>query len=308
MEVLQMLVTLALLMLLVIPAGKYIYGVATGEKSFMDPVANRVDSFIYKLTGIKKEDMKWKQYAAALLLTNLVMALLVFFLFLVQGYLGLNPNGAHGMTLDLAFNTAISFITNTNLQDYSGEWGVSYLSQMAAITFLMFTSAASGLAVAFAFMRGIAGKSLGNYFVDLIRVITRILLPLSIVVTLLLVWQGVPQTLTPNMTVTTLEGKLQDISLGPVASLESIKHIGTNGGGFFGANSAHPFENPTPLTNLIEIICMMLLPASLVYTFGLILKNKRQAWAIFAAMAFLFVISLTVCYSAAPRRFTNNGG
>lgn len=298
MEVLQMLVTLALLMLLVIPAGKYIYGVATGEKSFIDPVADRVDNFIYKLTGIKREDMNWKQYAAALLLTNLVMALFVLLLFLVQGYLGLNPNGARGMTPDLAFNTAISFITNTNLQDYSGEWGVSYLSQMAAITFLMFTSAASGLAVAIAFMRGIAGKALGNYFVDLIRVITRLLLPLSIVVTLLLVWQGVPQTLSPNTTVTTLEGKLQDIPLGPVASLESIKHIGTNGGGFFGANSAHPFENPTPLTNLIEILCMMLLPASLVYTFGLILKNKRQAWAIFTAMAFLFVISLTVCYSS----------
>lgn len=169
---------------------------------------------------------------------------------------------------------------------------------MIAITFLMFTSAATGFAAAAAFIRGIAGKPLGNFFVDLIRLTTRILLPFSIIVTLLLVWQGVPQTLSPNRTITTIEGSLQDIPLGPVASLESIKHIGTNGGGFFGANSAHPFENPTPLTNLIELLSMMLLPASIVYAFGLVLKNKKQGWVIFAAMAVLFVISLTTCYFA----------
>lgn len=298
MEVLQILITLALIMLLVIPMGKYIYKVATGEKSFVDPVIDKIDNFIYKAAGIKREEMNWKQYAGALLLTNLVMALSAYAVFRIQAYLGLNPNNTGNMKPDLSFNTAISFITNTNLQDYSGEWGLSYLSQMAAITFLMFTSAASGLAAAIAFIRGIAGRTLGNYFVDLVRIITRILLPLSIAVTLLLVWQGVPQTLSPNQTVTTVEGKLQDIPLGPVASLESIKHIGTNGGGFFGANSAHPFENPTPLTNLIEILCMMVLPTSLIYSFGLILKNKRQARVIFAAMAVLFLISLPVCYFA----------
>jgi len=186
------------------------------------------------------------------------------------------------------------------LQDYAGESGLSYLSQMIAIIFLMFTSAATGFAVAAAFIRGIVGKTktVGNFFIDLIRITTRILLPISIVVTLFLVWQGVPQTLSPNQTVTTIEGTSQAIPLGPVAALEAIKHIGTNGGGFFSANSAHPFENPTPLSNLIEILCMMLLPSSLVYAFGLMLKNKKQAWTIFAAMAILFVMVLPVAYFA----------
>jgi K+-transporting ATPase ATPase A chain len=169
---------------------------------------------------------------------------------------------------------------------------------MLAITFLMFTSAATGFSAAAAFIRGIVGKTktVGNFFVDLIRLTTRIFLPLAIVVALFLVWQGVPQTLSPNQTVTTIEGTMQDIPLGPVAALESIKHIGTNGGGFFGGNSAHPFENPTPLTNLFEILCMMLLPMSLVYAFGLMLKNKRQAWTIFAAMAILFLLVLPAIY------------
>lgn len=300
MGIVQILITLAILMILVIPMGKYLHRVITGEKSFIDPCFDRVDGLIYKLTGIKKSEMSWKQYAVSLVVTNLVMVLLVYLLFRLQGVIGLNPNGNKSMSPWLAFNTAISFITNTNLQHYSGEWGLTYLTQMAAITFLMFTSAASGLAVAAAFMRGIIGKSktVGNFFIDIVRVITRVLIPLSVVVTLLLVWQGVPQTLQGNHTVTTLQGSLQDIPLGPVASIESIKHIGTNGGGFFGANSAHPFENPTPLSNLIEIISMMLIPASLVYAFGLMLKNKKQAWVLFAAMAVLFLISLPVCYYA----------
>jgi K+-transporting ATPase ATPase A chain len=300
MGILQIVVTLTIAMLLVVPMGKYIYKVISGEKSFADPVMNKIDNFIYKVTGIKREEMNWKQYAIALILTNAIMALFVYLIFKIQGSLFLNPNGIKGMESSLTFNTAISFITNTNLQDYSGESGLSYLSQMIAITFLMFTSAATGFAAAAAFIRGIVGKTktVGNFFVDLIRLTTRILLPVAIVVTLLLVWQGVPQTLSPNQTVTTIEGTLQDIPLGPVAALEAIKHIGTNGGGFFGGNSAHPFENPTPLTNLIEILCMMLLPTSLVYSFGLMLKNKKQAWAIFAAMAILFLLVLPVCFMA----------
>lgn len=300
MGIVQILITLAILMLLAIPMGKYLYKVISGEKSFADPCFDRVDGLIYKLTGIRKSEMNWKQYAVSLILTNLLMVLLVYLLFRLQGAFGLNPNGNKGMSPWLAFNTAISFITNTNLQHYSGEWGVTYLTQMAAVTFLMFTSAASGFAAAAAFMRGITGKAktVGNFFVDIIRVITRVLIPLSIIVTLLLVWQGVPQTLHGNQTVSTLQGNLQDIPMGPVASMESIKHLGTNGGGFFGANSAHPYENPTPLSNLIEIISMMLIPASLVYAFGLMLKNKKQAWVLFAAMAVLFMISLHVCYFA----------
>lgn len=300
MGTLQILITLAILMLLVIPTGKYLYKVVSGEKSFADPCLDRVDRLIYKLTGIKKDEMNWKQYAAALIATNLVMTLLVYLLFRTQEFLGLNPNENKNMEPSQAFNTAISFITNTNLQHYSGEWGLTYLTQMGAITFLMFTSASTGFAAAVAFMRGIIGrtKMVGNFFVDLVRITTRVMIPLSIIVTLLLVWQGVPQTLAGARTITTIEGTLQDIPLGPIASLESIKHIGTNGGGFLGANSAHPFENPTPLSNLIEILSMMLLPASLAYTFGLMLKNRKQAWVIFAAMAVLLLISLSVCYIA----------
>lgn len=300
MGMIQILVTLAILIALVIPMGKYIYMVISGEKSFADPVMDKIDGFIYKITGIKREEMTWKQYALALIFTNVVMTLFVYIVFRLQKYLGLNPNKIDNMEQSLSFNTAISFMTNTNLQDYSGESGLSYLSQMAAITFMMFTSAATGFAAAAAFMRGIIGKTktVGNFFVDIVRITTRIFLPLCIVITLVLVWQGVPQSLSPNQTVTTIEGKLQDIPMGTVAALESIKHIGTNGGGFFGANSAHPFENPTPLTNMIEIISMMLLPASLVYAFGLMLKNKKQAWVIFAAMAILFLISLPACYYA----------
>jgi K+-transporting ATPase ATPase A chain len=299
-DIIQILITLAILMALVVPMGRYIHKVITSERSFIDPCFDRIDGLIYKITGIKKSEMSWKQYAISLLVTNLIMVILVYLLFRIQGVLGLNPNGNKSMSVSLAFNTAISFITNTNLQHYSGEWGLTYLTQMAAITFLMFTSAATGFAAAAAFMRGIIGKTktVGNFFVDIVRITTRVLLPLSIIVTLLLVSQGVPQTLSGNQTVTTIEGSLQDIPLGPVASLESIKHVGTNGGGFFGANSAHPFENPTPFSNLIEILSMMLLPASLVYSFGLMLKNKKQGWVIFAAMAVLFLISLPVCYYA----------
>jgi len=298
--ILQIVITLTVAVLLVFPMGKYIYKVISGEKSFADPVMNKIDNFIYKITGIKNEEMNWKQYVIALLLTNAVMVIFVYLIFKLQGVLFLNPNKIKGMESSLTFNTAISFITNTNLQDYSGESGLSYLSQMIAIIFLMFTSAATGFAAAAAFIRGIVGrtKTVGNFFVDLIRLITRILLPLSIIVALILVWQGVPQTLSPNQTVTTIEGTMQDIPLGPVAALESIKHVGTNGGGFFGANSSHPFENPTPLSNLVEILCMLLLPMSLVYSFGLMLKNKKQAWAIFAAMAILFLLVLPVIYMA----------
>lgn len=298
MEIIQILITLGILMILVIPTGMYLSKVITGEKSFIDPCFDRIDGVIYKLTGIKKSEMSWKQYAVSLVATNLIMVLLVYILFRLQGVLVLNPDGNKSLNPLLALNTAISFITNTNLQHYSGEWGMTYFTQMAAITFLMFTSAASGFSVAAAFIRGITGKSetVGNYFVDMVRVITRVLLPLSIIVTLMLVWQGVPQTLEGTKTITALQGGYQDIPLGPVASMESIKHIGTNGGGFFGANSAHPFENPTPLSNLIEIISMMLIPAALVYAFGIMLKNKKQAWVLFAAMSILFLISLPICY------------
>lgn len=300
MEWLQIIITLLLFMLIVVPLGKYLYYVSTGEKTVVDKVFNPIDNFIYKVCGINKEEkMNWKEYVVSIIAVNAVMVFIGYIILRAQGLLFLNPNKIDGMEQSLSFNTIISFMTNTNLQDYSGESGLSHLSQMIVIIFMMFTSAATGFAAALAFMRGIIGKkSMGNFFVDITRITTRVLLPFSIVIGILLVSQGVPQTLSGTKTVTTIEGKMQDIAMGPVAALEAIKHVGTNGGGFFSANSAHPFENPTPLTNLIELLSMMMLPGALVYTFGLMLKNKKQGWAIFGAMAGLFVIALPICYFA----------
>ncbi|MBM6837373.1 potassium-transporting ATPase subunit A, partial [Clostridium saudiense] len=226
-------------------------------------------------------------------------------------------NNIESMEPSLSLNTIISFMTNTNLQHYSGESGLSYLSQMAVIIFMMFVATASGYAVCMAFIRGIAGKkSLGNFFVDVVRVTTRVLIPLSLIVGILLVSQGVPQNLSANKTVETIEGKYQDIAMGPIASLESIKHIGTNGGGFLSANSATPLENPTVVSNIIELLSMMVLPGACIIVFGLmvhyrkkeegILKNKDEknvlfggeGRTIFIAMSILFLIGLTVCYLA----------
>ncbi|WP_297425236.1 potassium-transporting ATPase subunit KdpA [Clostridium sp.] len=300
MEWLQIIISLLLFMLIVVPLGKYLYFVSTGEKTFADKLFNPIDNFIYKICRINKdEEMNWKEYVFSIIVVNAVMVFIGYVILRAQGLLFLNPNKIDGMEQSLSFNTIISFMTNTNLQDYSGEAGLSHLSQMIVIIFMMFTSAATGFAAALAFMRGIIGqKGMGNFFVDITRITTRVLLPFSIIIGILLVSQGVPQTLSGTKTVTTIEGKMQDIAMGPVAALESIKHVGTNGGGFFGANSAHPFENPTPLTNLIELLSMMMLPGALVYTFGLMLKNKKQGWAIFWAMAGIFIIALPICYFA----------
>lgn len=300
MEWLQIIITLLLFMLIIVPLGKYLYNVSTNQKMFGDKFFNLIDNFIYKVCRINRdEEMNWKEYVVSIIAVNAVMIFVGYIILRVQGLLFLNPNKIEGMEQSLSFNTIISFMTNTNLQDYSGESGLSHLSQMVVITFMMFTSAATGFAAAIAFMRGIIGKKgMGNFFVDIIRITTRVLLPISIIVGILLVSQGVPQTLSGTKTVTTVEGKMQDIAMGPVAALEAIKHVGTNGGGFFGANSAHPFENPTPITNLIELLSMMMLPGALVYTFGLMLKNKKQGWAIFGAMAGIFIIALPICYYA----------
>ena len=317
---LQIIITLAIYIALVIPVGNYMYHIATNRKTFADPVFNRIDRMMYKVCRIKGEGMTWKQYAISLLMTNAVMVFAGYFILRVQGILLANPNQIEGMEPTLSFNTIISFMTNTNLQHYAGESGLSYLSQMVVITFMMFTSAATGYAACMAFCRGITGnsKGVGNFYEDVIRITTRILLPFSIVIGILLIWQGVPQTLAGTATVETIEGRLQDIAMGPVAALESIKHLGTNGGGFFGANSSTPFENPTIIPNLIELYSMMLLPGACVITFGkmaaerkkektgnAVAKIKRnvtcfgsQGRTIFAAMSILFLVGLTVCYLA----------
>ena len=307
---------------LMLPTGKYLYHIATGQHTFADSVMNRVDSLIYKCIGVKKQRMTWKKYAIALVLTNAVMVFWGYLILRVQTLPIFNPNGISAMEQSLSFNTVISFITNTNLQDYAGETALSYLSQMVVITFMMFTSAASGFAAAMAFIRGLSGKfqDMGNFYVDFVRIITRVLLPLSIIGALILVSQGVPQTLMHTLTVTTLEGKFQDIALGPVAALEIIKHLGTNGGGFFGANSAMPFENPNVLTNLVEMLSMMLLPGSILVAFGHMVADNhsvlterseklsvndkaqkikkvwlgRQARPIFIVMSVLFIAGLIV--------------
>ncbi len=326
----QLALTILIYLILVIPVGIYVYHIAAGKRTFADPVFDRVDGVIYRVSGINpQKGMNWKQYTVALLATNAVMILLGYIILRIQSIGLFNPNGIGGMEPSLSFNTIISFMTNTNLQHYSGESGLSYLSQMLVITFMMFVSAASGYAACVAFIRGLAGKSkddVGNFFADLVRITTRVLLPFSIVGGLLLVWQGVPQNFSGNIVVSTIEGAKQVIAMGPVAALEIIKHLGTNGGGFLGANSSTPIENPTMLSNLIELYSMMLLPGACVITFGKMVRDRRRAQAeaegekpenslkgrrgltawmygregrsIFAAMGIIFIIGLAVCFWA----------
>ncbi|MGL5868895.1 potassium-transporting ATPase subunit KdpA [Clostridium chrysemydis] len=278
--------------------GKYLYNIIFNKKSFIDPVMDKVDSFIYKLAGIKNDEMNWKGYIKALLITNGVMIAIGFLLLVGQQLIAGTNEGRLDMNFHTALNTAVSFMTNTNLQDYTGELNLTNISQMIVITVFMFTSAATGFAISGAFIRGITGSGIGNYYRDLIRIITRLLLPVSIIASIILISQGVPQTLSSTKIVQTLEGNTQTIAYGPVASLESIKHLGTNGGGFFGANSAHPFENPTPLTNVLEMFLMMLTPGAYIYVFGKAIKNKKAARMIFLVALFLFVIVIPVIYFA----------
>lgn len=312
---LQIILTLAIFLILVIPMGKYMYHIATEQKTFADKVFDPVDRLIYKVCGIKGENMGWKTYALTLLTANAVMVFVGYLILRLQNFLFLNPNGIDGMEASLSFNTVISFMTNTNLQHYSGESGLAYVSQMCVIIFMMFTSAASGYAACMAFCRGLSGRKLGNFYRDMVRITTRILIPVSCIIALILVSQGTPQTLIGNLTIETVEGKLQDLAMGPVAALEAIKHLGTNGGGFFGANSATPFENPTVISNIVEMISMMILPGACVVTFGHMLAEKRrelkeariekkkiwmgrQGAVIFGAMAILFAVGLLICYNA----------
>ncbi|MBC3797743.1 potassium-transporting ATPase subunit KdpA [Acetobacterium tundrae] len=312
---LQIILILVTFIALIIPMGKYLYHIAVDQHTFADPVFNRIDNVVYRICGIEKKEMNWKQYAIAMLVTNVIMVLVGYLILRIQALPILNPNGIGGMEPSLSFNTIISFMTNTNLQHYSGESGLSYLSQMMVIIFMMFASAATGFSVAMAFVRGLAGKtkSMGNFYVDLIRITTRVLLPLSLLIGLVLVSQGVPQNLSANVTVQTIAGKYQDIAMGPIAALESIKHIGTNGGGFLGANSSAPFENPNVITNIIEMLSMMLLPGSCVIAFGHMVRNRKketkkgkekrvligsEAKPIFAVMLIILIMGVIVCFAA----------
>lgn len=297
---LQNILFLIVFMILVVPMGKYLYQVANCEKAFGDRIFNKVDNTIYKIFKIDKEEMNWKQYVLALIITNAVMIFAGYLILRIQGIGLFNPSEIGGMEESLSFNTIISFMTNTNLQHYSGESGLSYLSQMLVIIYMMFTSAATGYAACMAFIRGLVGKkkTLGNFYVDMVRITTRVLVPLAFIVGVLLISQGVPQTLGGTETVRTIEGNLQDIARGPVAALESIKHVGTNGGGFFGANSSHPFENPTIISNMIEMLSMMILPGACVIAFGYMIGNKKQSKAVFGAMGIIFLVGLLICWTS----------
>lgn len=291
-SILSIILTLGFAVLLAKQAGLYIAQAFSYETTKLDSIFGPFEKAIYKLSGIKQKNQGFRQYAAALLASNIFMIFIVYLVFRFQGSLPLNPSGIAGMDPTLAFNTAISFMTNTNLQHYSGESGLSYFSQMIAITFMMFTAPATAFAAAIALIRGLSGNPLGNFFVDLIRAITRVFLPLAFAAGLIFVFLGVPQTLDASVTADTVEGAEQTIARGPVASLLSIKEVGNNGGGFFGVNSAHPFENPNAVSNVLQMLLMLLIPTALPYTYGKMVGNKKQGRILFAAMAMIFAVFL----------------
>ncbi|WP_426118889.1 potassium-transporting ATPase subunit KdpA [Pseudomonas sp. DSP3-2-2] len=291
------LLILAFLALVLLPApllGRFYYRVVEGERTWLTPVLRPVENICYRLSGIDpKVEQNWKTYLFALLAFNLAGFILLFAMLLGQGALPLNPQQLPGMEWSLAFNTAMSFVTNTNWQSYSGEASLSYLSQMVGLTVQNFVSAATGIAVLLAFCRGISRRStqnLGNFWADMTRVTLYGLVPLCIVLALFLVWQGVPQSFAHYVDALTLQGTEQSLPMGPAASQIAIKQLGTNGGGFFGVNSAHPFENPTAWSNLFELVSILLIPAALVFTFGHYVKDLRQSRAIVACMLALLLI------------------
>lgn len=294
---------LFLAVLLVIkPLGLYMARVFSGERTFLSPVLGRLERDLYRVSGINPEkEQSWLGYTLAMLAFSLAGFLALYAMLRLQAYLPLNPQGFPGVPSDLAFNTAVSFVTNTNWQNYAGETTMSYFSQMAGLTVQNFLSAATGMALAVAVTRALARSkvaTLGNFWVDMTRATLYVLLPLAIVVALAFVAMGLPQTLDASVTATTLEGTNQVISLGPVASQEAIKQLGTNGGGFFNVNAAHPFENPTAWSNYLNIFAMLSISSALVYTFCQMVGNRRQGWALISAMAILLIAGVAVTYWA----------
>jgi potassium-transporting ATPase potassium-binding subunit len=301
---LQIAVYFVIILAVAKPMGIFMARLFEGKRTFLHPVLRPVEVAIYKLVRVNEStEQRWTQYTAALLAFSIFSFLFVYLLQRLQGILPLNPQGfgAAQTTPDLSFNTAVSFVTNTNWQSYSGESTLSYLVQMAALTVQNFASAAAGIAVAIALVRGFARQqmnSLGNFWVDLTRTTLYILLPIAFIAALFLCSQGVIQNLHPYTVAKTVEGAKQVIAQGPVASQEAIKMLGTNGGGFFNANSAHPFENPTPVTNLLQMFLIFVIPAGLTYMFGVMVGDRRQGWTLFSACAAMFLMGVFVCYWA----------
>lgn len=276
-----------------IPLGLYMARVFQGQRTFLDPVLVPVERAVLRLAAVDAaEEMDWKRYSRAVLLSNLCMWIVTFFVVSFQGILPLNPDGMAGMEPTLAFHTISSFVTNTNLQHYSGETGLSYLSQMIAITFLQFVTAATGMAALVAIIRALGGRgieTIGNFYLDLVRAAVRVLLPLAVAVAILLMSQGTPMTFEGAARAATVEGREQTIARGPVAAEVAIKQLGTNGGGYFGPNSTHPYENPTPLSNLVEFWSIAAIPMAMVVTLGTMLRRRRFALTIFLTMLALYV-------------------
>jgi len=277
----------------------YITRIYTRVPSRLDRFLNPIENWIYKLAGTDPaHGMGWKEYFFAALLVNVVQMAIAFAILTLQGMLPLNPMKFGGMSWDLALNTVISFATNTNLQHYNGETTLSYLSQMGAIQFLQFTSAATGICMGVAMVRGlvVGSKDMGNFYVDFVRSLTRLLIPFCFVAALILVWMGVPQTIGGYVPIKTVEGATGSVLVGPVASLVSIMQLGTNGGGYYGANSAYPFMNPSPASDVLEICLMLLLPTAIVFVFGQLLGKKRESMPVLIGAYLLFIIDLAIAF------------
>jgi len=291
----------AILAALTKPAGLWLFAIYEGRRTPLHAVLGPVERGFYKVSGIDPDkDQSWRRYAVHMLVFQLVTALFTYFILRAQGWLPMNGRAMPGVGADGSMNTAIAFVTNTNWQWYSGEAALSNLSQMLGLTIHNFLSAATGIAIAFALFRGFArrqAKGVGNFWADITRITLYVLLPACIVYALYLLFSGVPQTFAAGLDATTLEGAKQTIALGPVASQEAIKMLGTNGGGFFNANSAHPFENPSALTNMVQMLSIFVLGVGLTYTFGKAVGDTRQGWAILSAMAILFLIGTAIAYS-----------
>lgn len=304
-QLISMIVVYMVTVVSAIPFGKYIAKVFQGEKTWTDGLFGPIERLFFKVSGIDaNKEMSWKEHLTALLTINVVWFVLAMFILLNQGWLPFNPDGNPSMTPDLAFNTAISFLVNCNLQHYSGETGATYLSQMFCFMFLHFVSAATGIAacvVVFNALKERTTDKLGNFYNYFLKSCTRILLPLSIVMAAILVFNGTPMTLEGKQTITSLQGDTVQVSTGPAAALIAIKHIGTNGGGYFGANSAHPLENPNYVTNMVQIIAQVLIPMAMIFALGFYLKRKRFAWMVFGVMTlgFVLLVAPTIYYEMA---------
>jgi K+-transporting ATPase ATPase A chain len=298
----QIAIYFVVLTALVVPLGRFMARVFEGERTFLSPVLRPFEVFFYRASGVDEtREQHWTTYTVAMLLFNAAGFLLVYAIQRFQALLPFNPADMSAVPSDLAFNTAVSFTTNTNWQNYGGESTMSYLTQMAALTTQNFVSAATGIALAIALIRAFArasGNTVGNFWVDLTRTTLYVLLPLAFIAALFLVWQGVPQNIGPYVDATTLEGAKQTLSQGPAASQIAIKQLGTNGGGFWNANSSVPYENPTPLSNFLEVLYILLISAALTHTFGRMVKDERQGWALYTVMSVVFLAGVAVCYWA----------